>query len=31
MLDLLKRIKESKQRLAGDLEFANDWEYFTEG
>ncbi|KAH0543203.1 hypothetical protein FGG08_002464 [Glutinoglossum americanum] len=30
MLDLLKRIKESKQKLIGDLEFANDWEYFTQ-
>ncbi|KAH0555685.1 hypothetical protein GP486_006372 [Trichoglossum hirsutum] len=30
MLDLLKRIKESRQKLEGDLEFANDWEYFTQ-
>ncbi|KAI9842419.1 MAG: acid phosphatase pho5 [Sclerophora amabilis] len=30
MLDLLKRIRESSVQLKGDLEFVNDWEYFTQ-
>ncbi len=31
MLDLLRRIKEANTTLRGDLEFVNDWEYFTNG
>ncbi|KAI9817954.1 MAG: acid phosphatase pho5 [Phylliscum demangeonii] len=30
MLQLLERIRESKVVLTGDLEFVNDWKYFTE-
>ncbi|KAI9768943.1 MAG: acid phosphatase pho5 [Geoglossum simile] len=30
MLNLLMRIKRSKERLKGDLEFANNWEYFAQ-
>jgi hypothetical protein len=31
MLDLLAKIKQSKVVLKGDLEFVNNWEYFTKG
>lgn len=31
MLDVLKRIKDANTTFRGDLEFVNDWEYFTEG
>lgn len=31
MLEMLKHIRESGVELKGDLEFVNDWEYFTDG
>lgn len=31
MLALLQRIKDSNIVLKGDLEFVNDWEYFSLG
>ncbi len=31
MLTLLQRIKDSNITLKGDLEFVNDWQYFSLG
>ncbi len=31
MLTLLRRIKDSRIILRGDLEFVNDWKYFSLG
>lgn len=31
MLELVKRIRESGVKFKGDLEFVNNWEYFTDG
>ena len=31
MLDLLQHIREANTTLKGDLAFANDWQYFSQG
>lgn len=31
MLDLLKRMRDANTTFKGDLEFVNDWEYFSNG